>query len=259
MTRELTGSEQARRAGLWDGVRPEALVPRERDPVSGSLSGRTDSDGGGKDRRTESTRAEASTSTALRPGMPKGRWLAAAAAGIAALVIGVGGAVALANRGFDDPGTTRTGATGPGASPVGPSGSVNPTGMPTAPPADQERSYTGSLTATSEEGSISSTETIGVFCSATECNLTGWSISGRRLTWGPGESVVSRTLPQVGEVADMCESMSDFSPEAVWAVTVADDAMSFRFSHDEATTPCGPNSTMMIGAAVYEFDGVRTR
>ena len=114
MARELRGSDQARRAGLWDEVRPEALVPAERDPLTGSLTGSADSDGGAKDRRTESSRSDASPPAG--PRWVRGRWPVVAAAGAVALVVGVGGAVALANRG-DGP---RSAAPSPTATPAPP-------------------------------------------------------------------------------------------------------------------------------------------
>ncbi len=261
MARELTGSQQARRAGLWDGVRPEALVPRERDPVTGSLGGHADSDGGAKDRRTESSRAEASSSMAPGPRLPRGRWLAVAAAGTVALVIGVGGAVAVANRDTADnaSGTGTTGAAGPGATPISPNAPASPSPTPPRAVGPQQRSYEGTMTTTvpGSDGSTSPMR-VGVSCTDTECRLLGWSPSRRFITWAPGETVVTQTVPQIGVVTNMCEGTEDFSPEGSWVMTVTDDALSFTATFPEETAQCGGGSSVGTSGIVYEFDGSRT-
>ena len=261
MARELTGSEQARRAGLWDEVRPQALVPRERDPVTGSLKDLTDPEGGVKDRRTENSRTEVASSVSPAPRVPKGRWPAVAAAGAVALVLGVGGAVALANRDSDgtasDPGTT--GAAGPGATATTGGGPASTSPTPTGPVGPQDRSYEGTMTST-VPGSGSSTFPIrvGVSCTDTECTLLGWSPSGRRIRWAPGETVVTQTLPQIGVVTNMCEGKESFSPEGTWVMTVTDDALSFTATFPEETAQCGGGSSVGTSGIAYAFDGTRT-
>ena len=262
MARELTRSEQARRAGLWEEVRPEALVPKERDPVSGSLRGQGDSDGRAKDRRTESSRSESPSSSTSAPRFSKGRWGAVTAAGAVALVLGVGGAVALANRDTDATGSGpgSTGAADPGATATtgGGPGSASPT--PTGPVGPQDRSYEGTMTSTSGGADALTSETsIGVVCTETECFVVGWSLSGRRMSWPAAETTVTGTLPKIGEVTNICEGAEPFAPEAEWALSVTDDALRFTVSDEEETAPCADGGSAGAGGSVIEFDGKRVR
>ncbi|WP_377639862.1 hypothetical protein [Oryzobacter terrae] len=256
MARELTGSQQARQAGVWDRVRPEALVPRERDPVTGSLSGRRDADGGVKGRRTEAGPTGASTPvTPAR--VPKGRWPAVASVAAVALVIGVGGAVALATR---DSGPGRNGAVGPTTTAANPGSSPGSTPRSVSPSALQERSYTGTMTSTSQEGGSQTTPmSVGVSCTDTECRLVGWSMSDRPMTWAPAATSVTGVLPKIGEVTNICDGAQPFAPQAAWAMTISDDALDFTVSNEKVSAGCPGGGSAGAGGSVIEFDGTRDR
>ncbi|WP_377639858.1 hypothetical protein [Oryzobacter terrae] len=258
MGRELTGSEQARRAGLWDEVRPEALVPRERDPVTGSLARSADTDGGAKDRRTESSRSEAPAPSAPRHApVVRPRWVLVAAAGAAALVVGVGGAVALVNRDADDAGRgaapadpTPTGTAGPSPS----SGSPGQTDAPVFAGPD-ERFYRGTLTSISDEGDVLSSgeQPVRVVCTDT-CEL--FFIGNRReVTWPLEETDVTVVLPQEGDGSDLCGD-GDFSQKETWVISVSEEDLDFTSTSTQiGPTTCPDGTTSTYPGGVVTFSG----
>lgn len=256
MARELRGSEQARRAGLWDEVRPEALVPAERDPVTGSLTRSADSDGGAKDRRTESSGPDTSppTRSGRHPARAWRRWPVVAAAGAAALVIGVGGAVALANRDADGPGSAAPTPTGTPASTAA--------GAPPTPPGTavvgglDERLYTGTLTSSSEGDVLSSSTAPARIRCEEECRLFSIAIS-RAVTWPLGETDVSVTLPQEGTIAAWCGDGS-FRPEEVWDISFTEDDLSFTRTTTAASVKCPDGVTSSLPSGTFTFSGIRT-
>lgn len=255
MARQLRGSEQARRAGLWDEVRPEALVPGERDPLTGSLTRSADSDAAAKDRRTESSAADGSPRTGPRPHPVRawGRWPVVAAAGAAALVIGIGGAVALANGDAGDPGSAAPAPTGT----LPPTGSASPT-QPGAVAVGglDERLYSGTLTSLSEGEVLSSgTFPVRVIC-LDECELSVIG-SRRTVTWPRDDTDVTVLLPQEGDVAAWCGD-GDFSPAESWRITMTEDALGFTKTSPAAEAECPDGTTSSLPNSTVEFSGTRT-
>ena len=253
MARELKGSDQARRAGLWDEVRPEALVPAERDPITGSLTGSADSDGGAKDRRTESSRSDASPEAG--PRWVRGRWPVVAAAGAVALVVGVGGAVALANRG-DGPRSAGPSPTATTAPPPASAGSPTSPGPVVGGLGFDERLYSGTLTSISEGDVLSSgTAPARVLCEE-ECRLLSIA-TAREVTWPLGQTDVTVTLPQEGDISAWCGD-GEFRPEEAWEISFTEDDLTFTRTSTAASVTCPDGVTSSLPSGTFTFSGTRT-
>lgn len=218
--RVLTSADNTRRPDVWRGLRPEALVPAERDPAGrivrpGSGSGSGD-EAQTKDRYDESRRparpvlrpapgpraaGEAGADPTSR-GLPRG--LLIAAAGVA-LVLGGGGAIWALTGGGDDPARTGTSPTrAPTTDPT-----ASPSGIAATEPAEQTAeswsvSYVGTLdSGPGPGGGLIEGFEVGIFCpddTGRDCNFTGWSIGGLELLSdielsGPGTYTATYVYP----------------------------------------------------------------
>jgi hypothetical protein len=167
----LHASGQTKRARSWKTVRPEALVPAEREVATGKLLGRqaTERQSESKDRRDERD--------GRRPPRrrPTGRALAVAGTALAVVVAGSGIALALTrDNNPAQPTAARSPSGGPAGTPAGgPSTTSQPGTGPTTGAGSGVRVYRGTVTVTWGPSTSSNTSVVQVLCTPSGTCVTG--------------------------------------------------------------------------------------
>lgn len=278
--RVLCSADKTRRPEFWRDVRPEALVPAERDHAGaiarfGAGSGSGD-EAGTKDRYDESTPPSASSRAASPVGAAAAntktsallsRGLLIAATCVAALL--GGGAVWAITGGNDDPNTARSTSTLGPTAPAGPAASARAIASPETEPTLQPPtvqpwsvSYVGTLDrGPGPGGGPEDGFQMGIFCpddTGSDCNFTGFSVfgwdelSGIQLS-GPG----TYTAAYVDPAYNPCDAPREGSgPPTNVSITLDEESIRWVInSADTGLVDCGDGSQSQNGASSTSFEG----